>query len=210
MNQQANETIDSLTSQDTEDQDFFEFADLNLTDEQLAQIKGGPGSGWCSQCAVIYSNHNETTVRDDTEEVEEDFFQFADLSLTDEQLAEIKGGPGWCTQCGIVYSNHNETTVNDDAEEAEEDFFQFADLSLTDEQLAEIKGGPGSGWCTQCGGIYSNHNETTVSDDTEEAEKDFFQFAELSFTDEQLADEIKGGPRGSNAVVSLGKLGRVE
>ena len=41
----------------------------------------------------IYSNHNETIDSDDSE-AEDDFRQFADLELTDEYLAEVKGGPG--------------------------------------------------------------------------------------------------------------------
>ncbi|MCG3146496.1 MAG: hypothetical protein HONDAALG_04610 [Gammaproteobacteria bacterium] len=89
MNQQEKETVDYLAGEETDNQDFFQFADLDLTDEQLAEIKGGPGGGWgCHTCD--YSNHNETTVSDETEETEEDFFR--DLSLTDEQLTEVRGG----------------------------------------------------------------------------------------------------------------------
>lgn len=140
MNHQGNETVDYLMSDENNEQDFFEFADLELTNEQLAEVKGGPGGYNCSVCGLGLGNHNETTLNDEEEEAEEDFFQFADLDLTDEQLAEIKGGPGgWgCPTCD--YSNHNETTVSDETEVTEEDFFR--DLSLTDEQLAEVKGGP--------------------------------------------------------------------
>ena len=144
MNQQANDTIEYLTSEDAEDQDFFEFADLNLTDEQLAEIKGGPGSGWCTHCTVVFNNHNETTVNDDIE-ADDDFLQFADLNLTDEQLAEIKGGP-WCSQCLVVYSNHNETTVNEDSEAKRTEIKSNSlrqDSGLADlEPSGEIKGGP--------------------------------------------------------------------
>ncbi len=159
---------------------------MNLTDKQLAEIKGGPGSTWCSQCLVIYSNHNETTVSDESE-AEDDFLQFADLDLTDEQLAEIKGGPGWCIQCGGIYSNHNETTVSDESE-AEDDFLQFADLNLTDEQLAEIKGGPGGGFsCTWCGVNGGNHNETM------EEEEEHPNAFDSSLADLEPNTQIQGG-----------------
>lgn len=44
---------------------------------------------------------------------EQDFFQFDELTLTDEQLAEIKGGA--CPSCnwGPPILNHNETTAKD-------------------------------------------------------------------------------------------------
>ncbi len=129
-----------------------------------------------------------TAIETTQAEIEEDFFQFADLDLTDEQLAEIKGGPWGCSWCGHTVGNHNETTARDETEEdAEEDFFQFADLSLTDEQLAEIKGGP---WvCSWCGYTGGNHNETTADDEEAESES----LDDLSVEDDE---QVKGGPSG--------------
>jgi hypothetical protein len=197
MRQQENETVAYLMNEENGEQDFFQFADLELTDAQLAEVKGGPGT-WCTQCVVVYSNHNEMTASDDTGEAEEDFFQFADLELTDEQLTEVKGGPGGgfgCSYCGGGLGNHNETTAEDDTEAAEDDFLQFADLSLTDEQLTEVKGGPGGGfgcsWCT----LQGNHNETAAEDDATETE----ELNDLSVNNDQQA-EVKGG-------VGITKLG---
>ncbi|MBS1788174.1 MAG: hypothetical protein JST85_10650 [Acidobacteria bacterium] len=85
MNQQTTETIDYLTSEDAEE-DFFQFTDLSLTDEQLAEIKGGPGSGWCTQCGGIYSNHNETVSNDEELEAE----PLDDLSAENDE--QIVGG----------------------------------------------------------------------------------------------------------------------
>lgn len=119
--------------------------DLNLNETEEAEIKGGPKRIFIGGLSVAESalpnlgsegeviggtkegagtlipggtnfNHNETTVADESE-TEDEFLQFADLNLTDEQLAEVKGGPsGWCTQCGGIYSNHNETVSSDDSQ----------------------------------------------------------------------------------------------
>ncbi|MEP7343348.1 MAG: hypothetical protein ABI977_36830, partial [Acidobacteriota bacterium] len=118
MNQQANETVDYLTSEDTEDQDFFEFADLALTDVQLAEIKGGPGTGWCSQCVVIFSNHNETTAEDEEAETDDELF---DLLVAEAQAEDVKGG---CINCGVKL-NHNEITAEDDEAEANDELFDL-------------------------------------------------------------------------------------
>lgn len=154
---------------DVPETDFLEFADLSLNEEQLAEVKGGPGGGFgCTWCGVNGGNHNETTVSDEEEKAEDDFLEFADLSLNDEQLDQLKGGPGGgfsCTWCQLQ-GNHNET-VSEDFEDNEDDSLEFADLSLNDEQLDQLKGGPGGGFgCTWCT-LQGNHNETAAKDDAE-------------------------------------------
>lgn len=58
---------------------------MDLLDlEPQGEIKGGPGSGWCTQCGIIYSNHNETVAEDGAEEIN-------DLTVNND--TEIKGGP---------------------------------------------------------------------------------------------------------------------
>ena len=42
MNQQENKTVDYLISEENDERGFFQFADLDLNDEQLGKIKGGP------------------------------------------------------------------------------------------------------------------------------------------------------------------------
>ena len=126
-----------------------------------------------------------TTIETTQAEIEEGFFQFADLNLTGEQLAEIKGGPGWCSQCVIIYSNHNETTADDDAEADELD-----DLPVSDEVDAEVKGGPklGQGDVILSGPNF-NHNETTAEDEEAETES----LDDLPVEDDE---QVKGGPSG--------------
>ena len=68
MNQQEKETVEHLTSEETDDQ-------------------GGDRS--CHTCGN--TNHNETTVSD---EKDEGAAQLADLPVADEQADETKGGPG--------------------------------------------------------------------------------------------------------------------
>lgn len=80
-----------------------------------------------------------TAIETTQAEIEEDFFRFADLDLTDEQLAEIKGGPWGCSWCGYTGGNHNETTVEDEEAETE----ALDDLSVEDYE--QVKGGPSGG-----------------------------------------------------------------
>lgn len=70
------------------------------------------------------------------EDIEEDFFQFADLSLAEKQVDEINGGPGSrrCSQCAISNSNHNETIVEEEVEH-----LLSEDLAVPDADA--IKGG---------------------------------------------------------------------
>ena len=129
MNQQANETVDYLASEDTDDQDLLQFADLSLTDEQLDEIKGGP---WCTQCGVGYGNHNETTVEDEEAETE----SIEDLPVADDE--QVKGGPwGSDGMGGSTRLNHNETTVEDEEAETE----SIEDLPVDDD--AQVSGGGG-------------------------------------------------------------------
>ena len=64
MNQQENETVDYLISEETADQDFFAFADRGLTDEQLAEVKGGPGGVRSAESsrALRYENDRQRRV----------------------------------------------------------------------------------------------------------------------------------------------------
>ncbi len=75
-----------------------------------------------------------TTIENTLTETEQDFFEFANLELTDEQLAEIKGGIGECPawRCGF---NHNETTAADEADETA----ALDDLPVEDDE--QVKGG---------------------------------------------------------------------
>ena len=84
MKQEATETVDYLTSEETVEE-FFPVADLSLTDEQLDDIKGGPGSGGYGSGGVLM-NHNETTMED--EEAEAD--SLTDLPVASEE--QIVGG----------------------------------------------------------------------------------------------------------------------
>ncbi len=132
MNQQAltNNQTDQIN--DEAELEMFLFDDLNLTDEQLAEIKGGPvgGGDWaCPTCG--FHNHNETTVEDDESLLD-------DLMLSPTQENDIKGGCPGCNW-GPPCTNHNETTQSDEPEEAE----SLSDLSLTDEQADETKAGAG-------------------------------------------------------------------
>ena len=127
MNQQSINTTEN--GQIETENDFFQFADLNLQDEELDNLKGGPMFyTWCT----TIGNHNETTVTDDSDGTGEDLFQFADLNLQDEELDNLKGGPMFCTWCTTI-GNHNETTVEDSASE-------LNDLTVSDDSA--IVGGP--------------------------------------------------------------------
>lgn len=131
MNQQDNETVNYLMSDENDEQDFFQFDDLALTDEQLAEIKGGTCLG-CTWGPPIF-NHNETTAEDDANEIELD-----DLMLSDVQENDIKAGCLGCTW-GPPILNHNETAVEEDEDKVE----ALADLPVEDGE--QVKGGPGSG-----------------------------------------------------------------
>lgn len=100
MRQQEYGIVDSLMTEETDEQDFFQFADLELTDEQLTAVKGGP---WCSQCAVVYSNHNETTASDNESEnnppvettnqpEQQPSAPLTDLPIAAAQAAQVSGG----------------------------------------------------------------------------------------------------------------------
>ncbi len=104
------------------------FEDLNLTDEQLAEIKGGPG-GW-GRPTCDDNNHNETTVEDDADLLD-------DLMLDTARADDIKAG---CPGCGWgpPMTQHNETVL--DAGEADGQA-HLADLPVADEQAEEIKSG---------------------------------------------------------------------
>ncbi len=176
------------TAVEDEESEPETLADLPV--EEAEQIKGGPG--WCTQCGGIYSNHNET-VDDDDSEADDDLLQFVDLALTDEQLAEVKGGPGsgWCTQCGGIYSNHNETVDSDNEYDAQE-IDSLDDLSLEPATENTITGGPGG---YGSGGILINHNETTVSDEAAEPQESAATEAkaETCLPDLEAQNNIKGG-----------------
>ena len=96
MNQQEDETVERLSNEENDGQDFFEFADLNLPDTQLAEIKGGPSAGshnsnqgWGKW--EFNHNHNETVAVEDEEEAEA-IAPLADLSVGTEQEERVKGG----------------------------------------------------------------------------------------------------------------------
>ncbi len=135
MNQQENETVDYLMSEENDEQDFFQFADLEVTDEQLAEIKGG---WWCTQCGVALGNHNETTVSDETDEAETEALD--DLPVDNDE--QVKGGPGSGSNGG-VWLNHNETISADDEAEAEAETEALDDLPVQDDE--QVKGGPSGG-----------------------------------------------------------------
>ena len=111
-----------------------------------------------------------------------------------EPQGEIKAGTGGVGTGGGVYLNHNETIEADDEAETED----LNDLQVPQEDEEQVKGGPtgvGGG-----GGVYLNHNET-IEADTDETP--------VGLTDLEPNVEVTAG-QGSSAVVSLGKLGRVE
>jgi len=156
--------------------------DLLLEAETEDQIKGGPGSGWCSQCAVIYSNHNETVAGDNDVELEEESLLLDDLLLETQAEDQVKGGPGsgWCTQCGGIYSNHNETAAEDDEAEVE----NLDDLPVEEDE--QVKGG---GWGYGDSSVKLNHNETEAEDDEAEVEN----LDDLPVEEEE---QVKGGTGG--------------
>lgn len=85
--------IDSLQAEIETENDFFQVADLNLNDEQLDSLKGGPM--FCTWCTTI-GNHNETTVSDDDSVV-------SDLAVSDEQASEVTGGVRVGKLLGVGY-----------------------------------------------------------------------------------------------------------
>ncbi len=124
MNQQTTETVNYPLGEANDEQDFFEFADLNLTDEELDGIKGG--GTWPPPGGTL--NHNQTVVSDET-----DLDELEDLLLTDAQESEIKGGGTWPPPGGTF--NHNETVAKDDVAGTD----LLADLTVADAE--QIKGG---------------------------------------------------------------------
>ncbi|MGE0126839.1 MAG: hypothetical protein AB7U82_01950 [Blastocatellales bacterium] len=183
MNQQENETVDYLMSDDENDeQDFFEFADLEPADEQLAEIKAG-----CQGCGIKF-NHNETTAEDDESEAESlDDLPAPINSLPDlEPEVEVVGGAlkGKPQHLVDSWTQHNETTAEDDEAETTE---AIEDLPVEGDE--QVKGGPGG---YGSGGVLINHNETTTNDD--EAEEGA-EFDDLQVSDEQ-EEQVKGGPGG--------------
>lgn len=76
----------------TSDEDNETLADLPVDDAE--QIKGGPGGWGCAACD--YQNHNETLAEDEATGAEDfacaDLELGADLSITDEQAHQVKGG----------------------------------------------------------------------------------------------------------------------
>lgn len=185
MKQQAHETVDYLTTEEDDAQDFFQFADLALTDEQLDEVKGGPGAGWCTGCAVIYGNHNETTVEDEEAETE----ALNDLEVEDDE--QVKGGEG--SGVGGITFNHNETVAGDDEDQQDAEALLLDDLVSATETEEQVKGGPS--WCTTCGAIFGNHNETTVEDDETETES----LADLVVAEEQEV-QVRGGDGAATTV----------
>jgi subtilisin family serine protease len=153
MNQQEKETVEHLTGEES-----VPCADLDLTDEQMDEIKAGAvchGTtvlAWARVDGVGPStNHNETVV----EEQDDDgtAAELTDLAMRDEQSGKVQGGitrtdddnnhgTHVAGTIGAIGSggaggliNHNETTAEDEDTEASE----LDDLAIeADEQ---IKGG---------------------------------------------------------------------
>ncbi len=92
MDQPAIEKADRLTSVEANKPASLPISDLNLTDAQAIEIKGGPichGTtvlAWARVDGVSASNHNETVAEDETETSE----ALADLPVVDAE--QVKGG----------------------------------------------------------------------------------------------------------------------
>jgi hypothetical protein len=102
--------------------------DLDLTDEELDSIKGGPnpggaddGGGGGRTGGDWIINHNEMTLRDAHDLLPAEA-QVTDLDLTDEELDSIKGGPnpggaddgGGGRSGGDWIMNNNEMMLRDE------------------------------------------------------------------------------------------------
>jgi subtilisin family serine protease len=107
MNQQDNETVNYLMSDENDEQDFSRFTDLTMSAEQSGKIQGGGinpfddnnhgthvagaigamGSGFDRGNTLL--NHNETAENDEDEDEESQ--SLADLAVKDDE--QVKGGP---------------------------------------------------------------------------------------------------------------------
>lgn len=144
MEQQTIEKADRLTNVEANEPASQQIADLNLTDAEANQIKGGPvchGTtvlAWARVDGVSASNHNETMSYDET-----DLDELEDLLLSATQESDIKAGrdnTGGSQSAGFAYAvltvNHNETV----AEDGDLETTALADLPVADDK--HIKGGP--------------------------------------------------------------------
>ena len=61
-----NQTTQTTNAPETDTLDQLDalLDDLSPSNARGGDIKGGPGSGWCSHCGIIYSNHNESMALD--------------------------------------------------------------------------------------------------------------------------------------------------
>lgn len=137
MEQQAIEKADRLTSVEAHEPASLKITDLNLTDAEANEIKGGTichGKtvlAWARVDGVSASNHNQTVSYDET-----DLDELEDLLLTTAQESDIKAGwltSTWPPSGGGI--NHNETVAADEVTETE----PIADLPVEDAE--QIKGG---------------------------------------------------------------------
>jgi hypothetical protein len=178
------------------------------SESERGSVKGAPGGWGCTSSG--YSNHNKTTLTDETETVLAEALN--DLPVADD--AQIKGGPVVLQDVYVTSyqlgnldnnhgthvagtigatgnTNHNETTT------ADEDNETLADLLV--EEAEQIKGGPlchgvsALAWARVDGvsplsnhNALSNHNETLAEDETSAA-----SLADLPV---QADAQIKGGP----------------
>jgi subtilisin family serine protease len=162
MNQQDNETVNYLMSDENDEQIFFQFDDLMLSDAQGNNVKAGYRccpKNCRPSCGGWISNHNETAAEDDSDENDEqDFSRFTDLTMSAEQSGKIQGGGinpfddnnhgthvagtigamSSGSDRGNTLLNHNETAVNDEDEDEESQ--SLADLAVKDDE--QVKGGP--------------------------------------------------------------------
>lgn len=151
MEQQAIEKANRLTSREVNEPASLQIEDLNLTEAETNEIKGGPichGTtvlAWARVDGVAASNHNETVSYD-----EADLDQLEDLLLSTAQESDIKAGrdnTDGCQSAGFGYAvlltNHNETMA-EDVEGSDTATSQLADLPVTNEQAQQAKGGGGS------------------------------------------------------------------
>jgi len=145
----------SLNHNETVSEDNESIIIEDLAAKNAEEVKGGPtpkikrdlvlkssvaesGNGDNSLQGVSL-NHNETVVSDEAEE-DVDSAYLADLTTTEKDEEQIKGGnyscPAW--RCGF---NHNETVANDADDNDEAEATNLADLPVSDQQSSEIAGG---------------------------------------------------------------------
>lgn len=98
MEKQANEKADRLMNVEADEPASQQIADLNLTDAEANEIKGGP---LCHGTTVLAwarvdgasSNHNETVAADEDGEAEMVLSPaLSDLAMSADQSEEVKGG----------------------------------------------------------------------------------------------------------------------